>query len=76
MFVRESLHRTGAVALSRLLSEASPPYQELRSKPILAVVGPVAYQRPYVERQEFSPGVRRMMAVVGRDALSNRGHEQ
>jgi hypothetical protein len=69
-------------------------YKELRSKPVLTVVGPVAYQRPYyvcsqchhapnptdaalgVERQEFSPGVRRMMAVVGSDSAFEAAREQ
>ncbi len=69
-------------------------YKELRSKPVLTVVGPVAYQRPYyvyaqchhapnpsdaalgVEQQEFSPGVRRMLAVVGSDAPFAQGREQ
>ena len=101
------MHRAGAAALSHLLN-AGPPaqtslpcscgqtaqYKELRSKPILTVVGPVSYQRPYyvcahchhapnptdaalgVERQEFSPGVRRMMAVVGSEAPFDRGRQQ
>ena len=107
MLVRESMHRAGAAALSRLLNEDAPEqraipcscghsarYKELRSKPILTVVGPVEYQRPYyvcsqchqapnptdavlgVERQEFSPGVRRMMAVVGSDSAFEVGREQ
>jgi hypothetical protein len=107
MFVRESLHRTGAAALSHLLKEGPPEqraipcscghsahYKELRSKPVLAVVGPVEFQRPYyvcaqchhapnptdaalgVEQQEFSPGVRRMMAVVGSGSPFDLGREQ
>jgi hypothetical protein len=107
MFVRESMHRAGAAALSHLLNEGPPEqrtipcscghaarYQELRAKPILTVVGPVEYRRPYyvcaqchhapnpsdaalgVERQEFSPGVRRMMAVVGSDSPFQQGREQ
>lgn len=107
MLVRESMHRAGATALSHLLHEGPPAspaipcccghsarYRELRSKPVLTVVGPVEYQRPYyvcpqchhapnptdaalgVERQEFSPGVRRMMAVVGSDAAFEVGREQ
>jgi hypothetical protein len=107
MFVRESMHRAGAAALSHLLHEGPPDqrtipcscghsaqYKELRSKPILTVVGPVEYQRPYyvcaqchhapnpadaslgVEHKEFSPGVRRMMAVVGSDAAFGLGREQ
>jgi len=60
MFVRQSMHRAGAAALSHLLNQAPPEspaipcscghsalYKELRSKPILTVVGPVEYQRPY-----------------------------
>ena len=106
-FVRESMHRAGAAALSHLLS-AGPPelsslacscgqtaqYKELRSKPILTVVGPVEYQRPYyvcahchhapnptdaalgVEHEKFSPGVRRMMAVVGSQAAFELGRQQ
>jgi hypothetical protein len=107
MLVRESMHRAGSAALSHLLNEGPPEartipcscgqaarYKELRSKPVLTVVGPVAYQRPYyvcaqchhapnptdaalgVEQQEFSPGVRRMMAVVGSDAPFDQGREQ
>jgi hypothetical protein len=99
MFIRQSLHRTGAAALSHLLKQGPPEqraipcscghfahYKELRSKPVLTVVGPVEFQRPYyvcsqchhapnptdaalgIERQEFSPGVRRMMAVVGSES--------
>lgn len=101
------MHQTGAAALSHLL-DVDPPeqrslpcscgqtahYKELRSKPILTVVGPVSYQRPYyvcahchhapnptdaalgVEREEFSPGVRRMMAVVGSEGTFDSGREQ
>lgn len=107
MFVRQSMHRAGAAALSHLLNQGPPEspaipcscshmalYKELRSKPVLTVVGPVAYQRPYyvcsqchhapnptdaalgVERQEFSPGVRRMMAVVGSDSAFEAAREQ
>ena len=107
MFVRESMHRAGAAALSRLLQEGPPEqraipcscghdahYKELRSKPVLTVVGPVEYQRPYyvcaqchhapnptdaalgVEQEEFSPGVRRMMAVVGSESPFDLGREQ
>jgi len=107
MFVRESMHRAGAAALSHLLHEGPPEsptipcscghaarYKELRSKPVLTVVGPVEYQRPYyvcahchhapnptdaalgVEHEDFSPGVRRMMAVVGSDSPFDSGREQ
>ncbi len=106
-FVRQSLHRTGAAALSHLLQEGPPEqraipcscghfahYKELRSNPVLTVVGPVEFQRPYsvrarchhapnptdaalgVEQQEFSPGVRRMMAVVGSGSPFDLGREQ
>ena len=107
MFVRESMHRAGAAALSHLLNAEAPEprslpcscgrpahYKELRSKPILTVVGPVSYQRPYfvcphchrapnpidaalgVEHEEFSPGVRRMMAVVGSETAFATGRQQ
>ena len=107
MFVRQSIHRAGAAALSHLLHEGPPEsptipcscghaarYKELRPKPVLTVVGPVEYQRPYyvcaqchhapnptdaalgVEREDFSPGVRRMMAVVGSDSPFDSGREQ
>ena len=101
------MHRAGADALSHLL-HVDPPerrslpcscgrtarYKELRSKPILTVVGPVSCQRPYyvcahchhapspadaalgVEREQFSPGVRRMMAVVGSEGTFDTGREQ
>ena len=106
-FVRESMHRAGAVALAHLLRVDAPEqdslqcscgetaqYKELRPKPILTVVGPVSYQRPYyvcahchhapnptdaalgVERQDFSPGVRRMMAIVGSEGTFDAGREQ
>jgi len=107
MLVRQSMHRAGATALSHLLNEGPPKqrtipcscghsarYKELRAKPVLTVVGPVEYQRPYyvcaqchhapnptdaalgVEQEEFSPGVRRMMAVVGSDSPFDQGREQ
>jgi len=107
IFVRECMHRAGAAALSHLLNEGPPEsraipcscghsalYKELRSKPVLTVVGPVEYQRPYyvcaechhapnptdaalgVEQEEFSPGVRRMMAVVGSESPFALGRER
>jgi hypothetical protein len=69
-------------------------YRELRSKPILTVVGKVDISRPYylcshchtgqfpadveldVENTEFSPGVRRMEAMVGQDTPFDHGREQ
>jgi hypothetical protein len=107
MLVREGMHRVGAAALSRLLSQGPPEqtkiprgcgqtasYKELRSKPIVTVLGPVRYQRPYyvygqcshapnpvdaalgVECREFSPGVRRMMAVAGSDSDFSLARDQ
>ena len=107
MFIRQSFHRTGAAALSHLLKRGPPEqraipcscghlahYKELRSKPVLTVVGPVEFQRPYyvcsqchhapnpidaalgIEQQEFSSGVRRMMAVVGSESPFDLGREQ
>lgn len=106
-FVRESMHRAGAGALSHLLQVEAPEqtslvcrcghsarYKEQRRKPILTVVGRVEYERPYyvcdhchhalnpadvalgVAGEEFSPGVRRMMAVVGSEAAFASGREQ
>ena len=69
-------------------------YQELCSKPILTLVGPVQVSRPYylcphchqgqfpadveldIENTEFSPGVRRMHALVGQDTPFDHGREQ
>jgi hypothetical protein len=109
MAVRSALHRAGAAALSELL-QFEPPftgfrslacpcghtasYKELRSKPVMTVVGPVRISRPYylcahccqgqfptdgeldVECTEFSPGVRRMLALVGHQAPFDHGREQ
>ncbi len=107
--MRAALHRAGAAALSRLLQFPAPtqeqrtvacpggrpaPYYELRSKPVLTAVGPVAVSRPYylcphchtgqfpadveldIENTEFSPGVRRMQALVGQDAPFDHGRQQ
>ena len=107
MLVRDGMHRIGAAALSRLLSQGPPEqtkilcgcgqtasYKELRVKPIVTVLGPVRYERPYyvchrcshapnpvdaalgVEHREFSPGVRRMMAVAGSDSDFDLAKEQ
>ena len=69
-------------------------YRELRSKPVLTVVGQARVLRPYylcphchrgqfpadaeldVVNTEFSPGVRRMHALVGQEAPFDRGREQ
>jgi hypothetical protein len=101
--LRTALHQAGASALSELLQFQAPPpdqrqlpcpcghraqYQELRSRPVVTVVGPARITRPYylcarchqgqfptdaeldVQNTEFSPGVRRMQAVVGQQAPS------
>jgi hypothetical protein len=104
------MHRAGSAALTELLQFAAPSteqertiacacgqsahYRELRSKPVLTVVGPAQASRPYylcphchqgqfpadveldIENTEFSPGVRRMFALVGQDAPFNHGREQ
>ena len=108
--LRTALHQAGAVALTELLQFAAPTieeertvacacgqrahYWELRSKPVLTVVGQAQVLRPYylcphchrgqfpadveldIENTEFSPGVRRMHALVGQDAPFDHGREQ
>ena len=107
--VRAALHQAGAAALAELLQFPAPAadqrqlpcpcgqhahYRELRSKPVLTVVGPVEVSRPYylcphchagqfpadveldIENTEFSPGVRRMQALVGQEAPFDHGREQ
>lgn len=109
MAVRSAMHRAGAAGLTQLLQFPVPGaeqrtmscscghtahYQELRSKPLLTVVGPVRVWRPYylcprchqgqfpadleldIENTEFSPGVRRMHALVGQQAPFDQGREQ
>ena len=109
MVVRSVMHLAGASVLTRLLCFASPAvdqrtiacacgrqaqYRELRSKPVLTVVGKVEVSRPYylcqychagqfpadieldIENTEFSPGVRRMQAVVGQEAPFDHGRQQ
>src|SRR5208283_2474111 len=69
-------------------------YRELRSKPVLTVVGRAEVLRPYylcphcqtgqfpadveldIENTEFSPGVRRMQALVGQQAPFDHGRQQ
>lgn len=103
------MHQAGAAALTQLLQFPAPPadqrtvacvcghpahYRELRSKPVLTVVGRVEVARPYylcahchtgqfptdveldIENTEFSPGVRRMNALVGQEAPFDHGREQ
>jgi Uncharacterised protein family (UPF0236) len=107
--LRAALHQAGAVVLTELLQFEAPaadqrqlpcgcghhaPYQEIRCKPILTIVGPVRISRPYylcsrchagqfpvdvdldIENTEFSPGVRRMQALVGQEAPFDHGREQ
>jgi hypothetical protein len=109
MAVRSAMHRAGAIALNELLQFPVPEanqhavdctcgqqahYRELRSKPVLTVVGTVQVSRPYylcshchsgqfpadveldIENTEFSPGVRRMHALVGQDAPFDHGRQQ
>ena len=106
---RAVLHQAGATGLSELLQYEVPApdqrqlpcpcghhaqYQELRSKPVLTVLGPARILRPYylcsrchqgqfpadveldVKDTEVSPGVRRMLAVVGADAPFQHGRQQ
>ncbi len=107
--LRVALHQAGAGALSELLQFEAPPqdrrqlpcacghqarYQELRSRPVLTVVGWAQMNRPWyfcdrchegqfpadealdVKNTYFSPGVRRMQALVGQDAPFDHGREQ
>jgi hypothetical protein len=107
--LRAALHQAGAAALSELLHFETPAadqrqlpcgcghhaqYQEIRSKPVLTIVGSVRLSRPYylcsqcrvgqfpvdveldIENTEFSPGVRRMHALVGQQAPFEHGREQ
>ena len=107
--LRTALHHAGAAALNQLLQFEAPAadqrqwpcrcghharYQEVRSKPLLTIVGPVRLSRPYylcsqchvgqfpvdveldVENTEFSPGVRRMHALVGQQAPFEHGRAQ
>jgi len=109
MAVRSAMHQAGATALSQLLQFAAPVadqrtipcacgraahYRELRSKPVLSVVGHVEVSRPYylcphchtgyfpadveldIDHTEFSPGVRRMQAMVGQQAPFDHGRQQ
>jgi hypothetical protein len=109
MVVRSAMHQAGATVLTQLLQFATPAadqrtvpcscgrsayYRELRSKPVLTVVGKVEVLRPYylcshchtgqfpadveldIESTEFSPGVRRMQAVVGQESPFDHGRQQ
>jgi len=107
--LRAALHQAGANALSELLRFEPPSpeqrqlpcacghqaqYQELRSRPVLTVVGWAQIQRPWylcahchegqfpadealdVKDTDFSPGVRRMQALVGQEGPFDHGREQ
>jgi hypothetical protein len=107
--LRVALHQAGASALSELLQFEVPApdqrqlpcacghraqYQELRSRPVLTVVGWARMNRPWylcphcrqgqfpadaeldIEHTDFSPGVRRMQAVVGQQAPFDHGREE
>ena len=107
--MRAALHQAGSAALSELLQYQAPAldqrqlpcpcghharFQELRSKPVLSVVGPAQITRPYylcsrchrgqfpadveldIENTEVSPGVRRMLAVVGAESPFDCGRQQ
>jgi len=107
--LRVALHQAGARALSELLQFEVPApdqrqlpcacghqasYQELRSRPVLTVMGWARMNRPWylcphchqgqfpadakldIKNTDFSPGVRRMQAVVGQGAPFDHGREQ
>ena len=107
--LRAALHQAGAAALAELLKFEAPAaeqrqlpcpcghhaqYQELRSKPVVTIVGPASVSRPYflcaqcgvgqfpvdveldIENTEFSPGVRRMHALVGQEVPFDHGRQQ
>src|ERR1700694_2747391 len=109
MMVRSAMLQAGATILTKLLQFPAPAadqrtvacscghpayYRELRSKPVLTVVGKVEVSRPYylclhchtgqfpadveldIENKEFSPGVRRMQAVVGQAVPFDHGRQQ
>jgi hypothetical protein len=109
MAFRSTLHEVGATALGQLLCGQEPPpekreipcacghiarYRELRSRPVVTVLGPMELRRPWylcaqcregqfpadtdldIEKTDLSPGVRRMLAVVGQAAPFDHGREQ
>jgi hypothetical protein len=109
MAIRSALHRAGATALGQLLHYGPPAvdqrwlpcvcgrqaqYLEMRTKPLVTVLGPIRIQRPYylcrschrgqfpVDREldvsdtELSPGVRRMMALIGHEVPFDRARAQ
>lgn len=109
MAIRATVHQTGADAVTELLRFTPPEddhrsvpcgcgrvarYEEMRSRPILTVVGWARIDRPYylcawchtgqfpadveldIDKTDFSPGVRRMLAVVGGEAPFAQGRDQ
>lgn len=107
--LRTALHQVGATALGELLQFEEPAadqfqlpclcghhaqYQELRSRPVLTVVGWARINRPWylcdhchegqfpadealdVKDTDFSPGVRRMQALVGQESPFDHGRKQ
>jgi hypothetical protein len=107
--LRTALHQVGAAALGELLQFEEPAadqrqlpcpcghhaqYQELRSRPVLTVVGWARMNRPWylcdhchqgqfpadealdVKDTDFSPGVRRMQALVGQESPFDHGRQQ
>lgn len=86
MAFRVALHHAGASALSRLLRFSEPVeqkrslacccghqarYRELRSRRVLQGLFP-ADHAPDIVTTDFSPGVRRMQALVGQDVVRDR----
>lgn len=76
--VREGMHRVGAMVLSRLLSQGPPEhrtipcdcgqtahYKDLRFKPIVTVVGPVRFERPYYVCGQCSHAPNPVDAALG-----------
>ncbi|MBI3693541.1 MAG: ISKra4 family transposase [Acidobacteria bacterium] len=106
--LRTALHTGGAAGLGALLRQQGPipssvpcrcggqaRYKDMRSKPLLTVLGRSEVLRAYywcsrccqgqfptdttgdIEGTEFSPGVRRMLALVGSECSSfERGRQQ
>ena len=103
------MHQAASAALTQILQFTLSPesqrflpcscgrqaqYKELRSKPIVTIVGPVTVTRPYylcaschvgqfpadseldIVNTEFSPGVRRMQAMVGQQSSFDQGRQE
>lgn len=76
--VREGMHRVGAIVLSRLLSQGVPEqrtipcrcgqtarYKDLRCKPLVTVVGPIRFERPYFVCVQCSHAPNPVDAALG-----------